>query len=106
MNISKKKIKEFKLKIQNNNSKKNLMSNKNILENLSTNRQSNISPLSSERIKNEIEKKTLTPLNEKSDFFSKNKKSNFQIKKINNSLIYINISKLFIYIFFFFFKFI
>ena len=82
--ISKKKIKEFKLKIQNNNSKKNLMSNKNILENLSTNRQSNISPLSSERIKNEIEKKPLTPLNEKSDFFSKNKKSNSQLDEINN----------------------
>ena len=40
--------------------------------------------MSSERIKNEKEKKTLTPLNEKSDFFSKNKKSNSQLDEINN----------------------
>ena len=81
VNISKKKIKEFKLKILNNNSKKNLFSNKNLLENLSTNRQSNISPLSTERVKNEKEQIPLTPLNIKSKYFSKN--HNSQIDGIN-----------------------
>ena len=39
--------------------------------------------MSTERIKNDIENKSLTPLNNKSIYFSKNQKSNSQLDGIN-----------------------